>query len=204
MFFSEISDSSSSKGRFVKIGTCRVDGIEVRCVKKTYVALSEFEKMAYNLNKYKDLIKKVGPRSFELDSDNKQIFMEYIGCQSVKDYLVENIDALDPESDLKLQGLIKSIRDLIDTMSTYGVCHNDFHTENLLICADGTLKMIDFDDLTDLDGNCEDMNEIIGTMVTTLGKKTTSEESRVISSAKVRTQQKMSIIREKVTRMMLD
>lgn len=158
MNFVEFKDVSSTIGS-TKIGLCSSGGEHFKCVEKVYGRRDkhEFEKMVKIVEKFPQAIEELGPHMHLVDKENTTVYMEYIECDSLREFLKEI--CIDHKRDhKKLRELFQAISVFMKKLKDMGLCHGDLHADNLMVCSDMTLRMIDIDTLesTEVQGWCDD------------------------------------------------
>lgn len=157
MEFSGIKDVSGLGGT-TTIGTCKINGTNTPCVEKILES-EDFEKFV-NVNKvFRVVLEKYGPHVYHIDTKNHKVYMEYIQCVTIDEYC-RNLN-INVNVDLqKLKKILESIKECLSFMKDNNACHNDMHSENLLVCGDGSVKMIDIESITGIEDGCSDEYEI--------------------------------------------
>lgn len=191
MEFDQLEEIQKGDETTVKSGTCTQDGKRFKCIEKQYTN-TKFDKVVAILERFESPISDLGPHIYHVDKDKKVVYMEYIECQTLKSFL----------SSLHLHNR-RSSRDSIEHLSkvlaalslfmtklrdTHGVCHGDLHTENLLVCQDMTIKMVDIDDLEFIKdqrpGFCNDYNELGSTMFFDLTDHLVQKKQEALAKAR--------------------
>ena len=162
----------------VTSGVCDIDGHETRCVQKEY-SLKDFEQLKNTMESYTNLLKHVGPHIFFIDNGNNKVYMEYLQCQTVQEYL-ESIDIENDRESLAL--LFKSIINLLIFMENEKFQHNDLHLRNVLRCNDGSLKIIDIDTSGELENVFEDRQMIFESIRSYIKSKFQQEHNRRVKN----------------------
>jgi len=184
IIFTETRDISGEAEYPTKLGVCEPVNIkDSKCVTKTgtfsckcvekQFSEEEYDKMKHVLETYKSFLSEHGPSIYHMDDETNTIYMEYIDCPTVKSF-VSDIDITDMGGKDKFVSLLISIGKLVKDMKASNVCHNDFHSENVLVCENMNLKIIDFDGIEGwkVDKNstkvCGDLSELIGSIIAIL------------------------------------
>lgn len=142
MDFKELKDVSGQGGT-TKIGTCLIEGKDVPCVEKT-IPSKEFEHFVRVNKIFRTVLDRYGPHVFHTDEINNKVYMEYLQCSTVEDFM-KKID-LEVESDVKLlKKVLDSVKECLRFMKEEDVCHGELHAENILACNDGSVKLIDIE-----------------------------------------------------------
>lgn len=149
MEFSESADLTDQSGAITKRGTCTFEGETTNCVQKIYTA-DNYSKIAETLTRFSAEVQELGPKIIHLDDDRRAVYMEYIDCDTVKSY-VEKIDIFVETDQAKFTKLLSAIAAFIVRMEDMGLCHDDLHQSNLMVCVSDTdetrIRMIDLDTL---------------------------------------------------------
>lgn len=149
MDFSEIANLTDQSGAITKRGTCTFEGKSTDCVQKIYTP-DNYNKISQKLTQFRDEVQELGPKIFHLDNDRRAVYMEYIDCDTVKCY-VEKIDIFVEIDQAKFTKLLSAIAAFIVRLEDMGLCHDDLHQSNLMVCVSDTdetrIRMIDLDTL---------------------------------------------------------
>lgn len=85
-----------------------------------------------------------------MDDERRAVYMEYIDCDTVKSY-IEKIDIAQAGDQVKFGRLLSAIAAFIVRLEDKGLCHDDLHESNLMMCVSDTdeirIRMIDLDTL---------------------------------------------------------
>ena len=164
MNFDEFSNVSSGDAATTKIGVCTVGGNTFKCIEKKYEEES-YEEAVKVLERFPEEIKELGPHIHLVDKNSRTVYMEFIECNSLARYL-QMIDATTKTGKERLEKLFESLNKFMTRLRELGLCHGDLHTENLLVCSDLSIRMIDVDTLvkTEEQGFCDDNSMLGSTM----------------------------------------
>ena len=158
MNFVEFQDVSSNVGA-TKIGLCSSGGEHFKCVEKVYGRRdkNEFEKMVTILEKFPQAIEELGPHIHLVDKEKTTVYMEYIECDTLREFL-KGIRIDQKGDQKKLHTLFQAISVFMKRLNDMNLCHGDLHADNLMVCSDMTLRMIDIDTLESIQvqGWCDD------------------------------------------------
>lgn len=149
MDFSESADLTDQSGAITKRGTCTFQGKTTNCVQKIYT-IDDYRKISATLAQFRDEVQELGPKIFHLDDDRRAVYMEFIDCDTAKSY-VEKIDIFQDGDQAKFTKLLSAIAAFIVRLEDMGLCHDDLHQSNLMVCVSNTdetrIRMIDLDTL---------------------------------------------------------
>lgn len=173
MEFIQKTDISANSGNSVVKGICNINGKNIECVEKTFPSEESFKKIDNIISNHEGILEEIGPHVYFIDKENQKIYMEFIACETVEDYIRrilektfdheqktfeidlkntgENYELYPEDVKILIINLIESAHTLFDIIDKHRVVHTDLHLGNVLRCEDGTLKIIDFDDLKDQD-----------------------------------------------------
>lgn len=154
------STDVSGTGGITRIGTCTINGEDIPCVEKVSLKHDILVKVLKNPH-LRPFIDYYGPHVYHIDEENKRVYMEFIQCKTLFKY-IQYLNILEPEDKNKFRNLIDSIFKLFGDLNTLDYCHNDLHPGNILACEDGTLKVIDLDDMKPVGytGLCPDFDRL--------------------------------------------
>ena len=182
MDFIEVRDVTSSDVATTKIGMCKQGDNEFKCVEKVYDE-NYFDDVVAIVERFSDKISELGPEIFAVDKVKRAVYMEYIDCPTLEEYL-SKLSVSKSEDRAKLSSVFCAINTFMDRMRRFGLCHGDLHTENLMVCMNG-IRMIDIDNLTltEEQGWCSDDNLLGETMIMALVKDLKEEMQKAKEDA---------------------
>lgn len=161
------STDVSGQGGTTRIGTCTINNEDIPCVEK----ISECHDALVNVLKdplLSTFINKYGPHVYKIDEETKRVYMEFLQCKTLFKF-TEDLNILVPGDKIKLQKVFVSINELFSFMNSMDLCHGDFHPGNILVCEDGSLKVIDLDTMKISKGSfCNDVDRLYRNYMETL------------------------------------
>ena len=101
----------------------------------------KFLEEARSLGKFMQLEGIVSVKDFFLENNTVYIVMEYLEGQSLKSYAREKGGKIEPDELLKI---MKPVLESLIEIHKSGVIHRDISPDNIMICKDGKVKLIDF------------------------------------------------------------
>ena len=135
----------SGNSAVVKAGVCLFRGRKFKCIEKIVDGEREFHRVSEVMKTFEKEIESLGPQVYLIDEKSQKIYLEFIECQTIKEY-IEDLDMLSPRS--RAQVFFDSLNEFLKKLDEADICHGDLHCENLLICKDMTIRMIDIDTLS--------------------------------------------------------
>lgn len=166
------TDLSGASGADTSKGVCKINGADVSCIRKVYKdddMETSFKTAASKIDKYRGIMEEFGPKIYHVDRKNRTVYMEYINCVTLEEYMTKMIDPWTKEGFQCLKAVMNNVGDTMKALHSRGVCHTDPNLGNLLVCLDDkSIKIIDYDEMKDADGDCVDMESIQGHMLDAL------------------------------------
>lgn len=101
----------------------------------------KFLEEARSLGKFMQLDGIVSVKDFFLENNTVYIVMEYLEGQSLKSYAREREGKIEPD---ELLGIMKPVLESLMEIHKNGIIHRDISPDNIMICKDGKVKLIDF------------------------------------------------------------
>ena len=101
----------------------------------------KFLEEARSLGKFMHLEGIVSVKDFFLENNTVYIVMEYLEGQSLKSYARENGGKIEADELLKI---MKPVLESLIEVHKSGIIHRDISPDNIMICKDGKVKLIDF------------------------------------------------------------
>lgn len=152
----------------IHIGVCSYGDRVVKCVEKIYNDNCSYSKVKNAQNTFPEEIMQLGPHIHFTDDNKREVYMEYIECDTLEEYL-DQFNILNERHHGKLIKLFKAIHIFMTQMKNFGTCHGDLHTGNLMVCHTDTpggltIRMLDIDSLLrfeDMEFECDD-NYLLG------------------------------------------
>ncbi|CAM9201047.1 unnamed protein product [Pylaiella littoralis] len=160
MNFTKIRDVSGQSGDVTSVGTCCVDGDTLECVEKAFTESEGFARIMSVVENFGAVLERYGPHVFHADAESRTVYMEFLACRTVHEYC-KGLDLYKSEDVQKVKALLESIEECLEFLEKENACHNDLHSSNMLVCDDGTVKLIDIDTISTREGRrCDDAAEI--------------------------------------------
>lgn len=160
MNFTKKRDVSGNSGDKTSVGTCRVDGETFECVEKAFASSEGYARIMSVVENFGAVLERYGPHVFHVDAESRTVYMEFLACRTVHEYC-KSLDLYKSEDVRKVKALFESIEECLEFLEKENTRHNDLNSSNMLVCHDGTVKLIDIDTTSTRErGRCHDANEI--------------------------------------------
>ena len=113
----------------------------VKREKEFHFAKDRFLEEARNMAKFNSEPNIVNVFEYFEENNTAYIVMEYLDGISLKEYLHANKAVLDIESALKIT---EAVCNALDVIHSKGIIHRDVSPDNIFLCVNGGIKLIDF------------------------------------------------------------